>query len=695
MKTGRLDEILLRLGFADEGQITRALERQETRGGRIGQHLVEMGVLTEVQLAQALGEQFDLPWVESVEFEIDEGLVDRMPAGVVVSRAVLPLAWEASRRVLRIVLADPTDQETLERVEEAFGARMVTRVLAPESAIRSRVRELTGAEDPALEDPAGIELPELFETEEEDDDPDPVSGGPEPATVRVLMVVEGAAYRNFLPAVFLREGCRLTVTWNREETREALVSGEFDRVLVSKEMAGSFTSWVQEEEVPAPDGEVTLFTSVSEALLENPAPYDLTVRSLRAVTHALAEERAGEGSSSPPYGLMAEDLEGLARRFRMRRLAVDGLHLAVHHLLPGEEGGDGSGAAAPFRRFPSSLELATRIRFPFRLDAVLGVAQALFRGRIEPDEPGEWGKEVHLAAQMLALIWYRHVFVPRPGVDGAPELGPALRAQAGRLSTLEVIEAYLRLVDERGEAGDLGRSRDVLLVGESRLGPRLAPRLRRMGCRTVAARDLDDARVMVERRAPAAVVVGDESLGDSPSALGALGSEGEGALVYVVTEAAEPSRTLALLDAGADDVFGPPHDFDLVAARISRAVRARPRTEEAAGGGGDFSASFQVFSFLDLIQALSHSHRTVRIDLEGGDDESATIWLDHGRTVHAVSGTLSGEEAVHRVIAWEDDGSFTVHPDVETGERSVEASTESVIMEGCRRLDEGVSPGPG
>ena len=38
MKKERIDEILLRLGYVTDEQITQALARQRTHGGRIGSH---------------------------------------------------------------------------------------------------------------------------------------------------------------------------------------------------------------------------------------------------------------------------------------------------------------------------------------------------------------------------------------------------------------------------------------------------------------------------------------------------------------------------------------------------------------------------------------------------------------------------------------------------------------------------------
>ena len=82
--------------------------------------------------------------------------------------------------------------------------------------------------------------------------------------------------------------------------------------------------------------------------------------------------------------------------------------------------------------------------------------------------------------------------------------------------------------------------------------------------------------------------------------------------------------------------------------------RSRDRAGEASQAG-QFSATFEVFSFLDLIQMLSHGLKTVRIDLSRPESAPAVIYMQKGRLTHAELGDLAGEQAVYAVIAWEDE----------------------------------------
>ncbi len=694
-KTARLDQILITLGYASQEQITRALARQRSHGGRLGMNLVQSGFITPEQLLAALAEQYQLPSTILTERDIPADLLSRIPPEIILDHLILPMAWNSQQKVLTLAVANPDVDDALGRIKEVFGARATRLQLASDTRILEIGQHLLSPKEGGEGRQAhGIELPELFEIEETLGAPAARPEGEETRVRSILMVASGAPMKNFLPPVLLREGIALTVVASPEEAAAALEGGEFEGILLAQDMAEAYGEWVRKGRVPEPEREVVVFPSVSGALLENPLPYEVTVRSLRAAVQALADHRCAILGGSPPYGLIAADLEALADRQKVRRIVIDGLNLAAHLLLPTRAGAgaDPVGSSEPFTAFASSLELATRIRFPWRLDSVLDACHALFSGREADGRKARWSKEVRQAAQMLALVWYRHnhVSLPRGTSEEAMlALRAALREKAGTLAPLELVETYLRIIADRGGVLSDGTDRQVLLVGGDRIARSLGPGLRRVGCSTVATGDLADAQTMAERRAPGAIVIDHQEFPQEVDRFSRVAKLDGAALLFVLTDATDPSLVLNLLDIGVDDVFGPPHEFEVMAARINRAIvsrsKQRPVGQESPG---QFSATFEVFSFLDLIQALAQGFKSVRIDLTRNDKEKASIYLKKGQMVHAACGSLAGAEAVYRVIAWEEQGEFTVHLETRFPEPSIQGSNESILMEGCRRLDQ-------
>lgn len=695
-KTARLDHILLKMGTATEGQIARALARQRTHGGRFGENLLKMGVINEGQLLAALSEQFQIPTANPTAEDIPLDLLRQLPRGVVLEDLILPLGWNETRDVLTLAVADPLAEAGMTLAKAALKAEHVHLVLASERIVENLgLRLLSGDGDEADPDAPGIELPELFaHGDGEGDSTEEQAAEEEEGELRVLMISQGAPHKNFLPPVFLREGVDLVVTSSAEEAAEAISGGRLQAVLVTDDMEDSFRGWIKDRKVGEPETDVVIFPSVSRSLLGNPVEYESMVRSVKAALQALADFRCAHYGSCPPYGLIVHDLDALAHTYRLSRLARDGLHLAAHLLLPTtcEYTPDPVGSAEPFQAFSSSLELATRIRFPWRLDTVLDACHGLFSGRASPDSDGRWGQEILRAAQLLAIVWYRHNHVPietQNEEEAMIALRSNLRDKAGKLATLRIIEGYLSLIQERGSATATGFPRQIILVGRERISRALAQGLSRLGCQVIPTSDLVQAQFLAERSPPGAIVLDQEEFPEEAERFVRLVRLDGSVPLYVVTDSTDPTLVLNLLDIGADDVFGPPHEFDLMAARLNHAVRSRARQTSGRDGAGQFSATFEVFSFMDLIQTLGHGMKSVRIELSRGDGgEQARLFMERGRLIHATAGESTGAEAVYRIIEWEDEGEFTVHQESVFPTPAIVASTESLLMEGCRRLDE-------
>lgn len=694
-KTERLDQILIRLGYVTQAQVQEAVARQATQGGRIGQNLIELGALTEEQLFDGLVEQFRVPTVAVNEHSIDRSLLERMPGDVLERSLIVPVSFNQALGVLSVAVANPSDEGGIARVKAAFGAKKVRVSLAPETLLADLIMRLHGEGEGKLpsnpdEGVRLVALPELFEPGEVDEAAPNVPVELGVAGDRaVLMVAAGPSRRNFLPAVLRAEGFELTVVSSIDELPDAMAAKP-EAILVAEDMKEIWKGWLTTGALPTPTCEVQFFRSVADSLMENPAPYGATAASVRASAGAIAEYRALADGVSPPYTLMATDLELLAERVGLGRLARDGLHVALHLLSPVEAGS----SIDPFRAFASTMELAHRIRFPWPVDDVLSRTLGLYLGRAEL---GDSQDEVALGAQVLALVWFRHNLAdgpaePTAGVEEPPteeteaRVRAALRSLAGRFAPLEVIEAYVEILGER--LRDEGAERCTMLVGSERITRALGPALGRIGSAVVHTETGAEAQAIIQEVHPDAVVIDHAAFGPELEKICRVLRQDRGTLVFVLTDEADPALVLNLLDIGVDDVFGPPHDFDLVAARVLRAMRARGAAPAAQAPQGDFSARFEAFSFLDLAQMVANSLKSVRIDLRRGTGEEAVLYVEKGRPVHAECGALSGARAVYYVISWEDDGEFAVNEEATFPPPNIEESIESLLMEGVRLLDE-------
>ncbi len=686
-KTDRIDQILIKLGHVTKGDVDRAIERQKEAGGRIGENLIEIGALTEEQLFDALVEQFRIPTVTVDENVVAQGLLDRMPVEALRESLIVPVGWNEQFGVLSLAVANPSDTEAIKEVGRAFGAKKVRVSLAPEKVLASLIADLVGEGEGKPGPRAGgtqvrlVALPELFEPEDTEGDELPADEA-EVGGAKVVIVTTSPVEKNFLPSVFRPDGFEVVVVSDPEAASEAIEGAH--AVLVSQEMTDHFDGWRADGVLGKVVCDVVRYGSVARTMLETAAPYPRMAAATRSAVAALAEARARDEKESPPYSLVTADLEALAARVGLGRLETDGLVVGAHLLLPVERGS----RIEPFQRFAATMELAHRMAFPWPVDELLSSCLGLYLGRVQAGEPAGRG-DVHLAAQLLALVWFRHnVLVLEEGHEGDPMVAvrTALRELAGRLASQDVVETYLDVMSKRAETqADVDLS--ALVVGGERVQKAMKTALERIGCRVDLASEVTRGYDIAKDVRPAVVILDHEGLGDGVEQACKVFRVDRSALLYVVTQQSDPAVVLNLLDLGVDDVFAPPHDFDVLAARLHRALRTRsaPRTSLE---DSTLAARFEALSFLDLAQMLSNGLKTVRIELRSDEGEEAVLFLDKGRPVFAECGALQGPQAVYRVIAWDDEGEFSVHDAAELPEPNIAESVESLLMEGVRLLDE-------
>jgi len=97
----QLGQILLEMGLVDERKIQEALEHQRRMPGtKIGQAMVDLGFIDELQLTKALCRQFRLPFVDLSRARLSPQVIDLVPRQVVNDFPVVPVKIHEQRLLL-------------------------------------------------------------------------------------------------------------------------------------------------------------------------------------------------------------------------------------------------------------------------------------------------------------------------------------------------------------------------------------------------------------------------------------------------------------------------------------------------------------------------------------------------------------------------------------------------------------------
>ena len=149
----------------------------------------------------------------------------------------------------------------------------------------------------------------------------------------------------------------------------------------------------------------------------------------------------------------------------------------------------------------------------------------------------------------------------------------------------------------------------------------------------------------------------------------------------------EIDERLRGVSEGAEDYFVKPfftRDLTQQARRIT--ARLLQQRMEKQGGGAGIKGKLTEISLIDWMQSLEQGHKTCALMLRSGGEE-CTIYFSEGNVTHAVCGDLKGDPAVFKVLAWMD-GDWEVDFQKNSPERTTTMSTQGLMMEGLRIMDE-------
>lgn len=142
MKKKRLGEILLEAGVITRQQLEEALEDQKHYGGRLGTILLERRFITEKNFFQALTGQLGIPAIDFTKSTIPENVIRILPQELAEKHAVFPVAVKRSPggNIMVLAMGDPTNMEIQDEVRFTTKCK-VEPVLALDNTIRYVIRD--------------------------------------------------------------------------------------------------------------------------------------------------------------------------------------------------------------------------------------------------------------------------------------------------------------------------------------------------------------------------------------------------------------------------------------------------------------------------------------------------------------------------------------------------------------------------
>ncbi|MFO0692347.1 MAG: DUF4388 domain-containing protein [Polyangiales bacterium] len=340
---------------------------------------------------------------------------------------------------------------------------------------------------------------------------------------------------------------------------------------------------------------------------------------------------------------------------------------------------------APVRLFEAAQLAKTTI------DALTHLYER-FDGQGFPDRQS--GKEIPLAARILAAVetyvdvttTTRNPYRRKLGAAEACEALARFRGNVFDPTVLDLLKALVLGDDLRHKL--LADRRRVLLVDpDPEETTVLEMRLVEHGYDVTIARDADAA---LKKLADGEVdiLVTEVELG---------GTDGF-KLMQRVKQSSQPDVPILLLtrrgdrdsvnrgfELGAADYVVKPASADVVVAKVRQTLGAEARNAAKAGRG--VSGSLREMALPDVVQILANGRKSGRLQIRG-EGKAGDMAFRDGMVCEAQFGGRTGAEAFYAMLLLTD-GDFALDTSYVPAANTINLATESLLLEGMRRLDEG------
>lgn len=164
----RLGDLLVENGIISQEQLIEALGEQRKSKGKLGDLLISQGYITEQQLIEVLEFQLGIPHVSLFKYQIDSAITQIIPESMAKRYQVLPFRKEGGK--LMVAMADPLDYFAIEDLRMSTGFRIEPAICTRDELQRA-IAHHYGMRDSMSQ--MMIELPtqeEIDETEITDED---------------------------------------------------------------------------------------------------------------------------------------------------------------------------------------------------------------------------------------------------------------------------------------------------------------------------------------------------------------------------------------------------------------------------------------------------------------------------------------------------------------------------------------------
>lgn len=167
----RIGDLLIEAGLISEDQLQNALREQKELKMRLGDVLTSRGYITEQQLVETLEYQLGIPHVQLYRQKIDPNIISLIPPRLAKMHVVLPLRAEGNKLI--VAMADPLDYFAIDDLRMSTGFR-IEPVIASKDELLRAINRYYGLQESVEQIIRNLQIPDESEPKIEREEDSPV-----------------------------------------------------------------------------------------------------------------------------------------------------------------------------------------------------------------------------------------------------------------------------------------------------------------------------------------------------------------------------------------------------------------------------------------------------------------------------------------------------------------------------------------
>ncbi len=705
---------LVKQGAITDNELHAAVQISKRRSLFVEEVLLQMECLSETDMLKYQSAWYKTQFVSTQKLStapIDKTLLKILPHKVAEKLFVFPVMFNAKNQLLTVLVPQPDDLDLVEQVRFATRVHQVKTLVARPGAIRAAIQKhyqgVTGAFDQVTQPAHGRgSLKEQEQLMEQYDQqvvrasalsvpPVPGMGKNEPSMEDVIVRSAGPSKFGSIPAPQPPAPEVRARAVPRPPTRPPPRASEPEELEPEE---------LEPELEPEPEPGAELRAKVQTTKTSRPPPASVTFHDyLETLNVLVALHENSRGELRGHSVQVARVSRRMCERLGLSPEEMDGIIIAAylhdigkastHHLTALNVAEYEAHQLQAQKSYLTPLRMFESVRLPATSVGSLTHLYERFDGSGFPDRLK--GTEIDLGSRIIAIAetysdLISHEINPFRKKLSSQEACEVLANYREKIFDPSLVDIFkLVVLGEDLRAKLLAGSRRALLCDPDTVETTvLELRMIEQGFDVTIARNSADALEHLET-SEFDVVISEVDLKplDGFKLLQKMQS-GKAAGIPFIFLSKQTSGDMVQkgFELGASDYIIKPASADVVALKIRQVLdSAKPRGTTAAKVRG-VSGSLEEMGLPDVVQILFHSRKTGKLSVVSGE-KKGEVQFSEGWIFNAVYAEQQGEEAFYEMLNLTT-GHFELDPNFKPSEQLIQASPESLLLEGMRRLDE-------